>query len=148
MCETRNSIGVGKAEEAVIKGLKDIANNSSIQELAPVPTFKPDSSSSNTLKIQQLEKRLIRAKEAYLAGIDSLVEYKSTKSTLETEIERLKAMTFDIPAAEPITREKVKSVYEFLENSDVVIEKSQVLHSVVEYIVYDKAVDSMEFFLK
>lgn len=147
MCETRNSIGVGKAEEAVINGLKDIANNSSIQELAPVPTFKPDSS-SNAHKITQLEKRLTRAKEAYLAGIDSLDEYKHTKSTLEAEIERLQAMTFDVPAAEPITREKVKSVYEFLENSDVVIEKSQVLHSVVEYIVYDKSTDDMQFFMK
>lgn len=147
MCTTRNSISAAKAETAVISGLKDIANDNLILHLSPVPQYHQD---KNTYQLQRqmIEHKLQRAKDAYLAGVDSLSDYSHTKSILDAELERLRNVAVDIPVPEPITQEKVKSVYEFLEKSDIVIEKSQVLHSVVDYIVYDKSSDDMQFFLK
>lgn len=147
MCTTRNSISVAKAETSVIAGLKDIAANASVYHLEPVNPYQSDAAAVK-LQIAQLESRLNRARDAYLAGIDSLNEYKLNKSTLEKEIAKLKAFDYDLPAPEPITKEKVKSVYEFIESSDIMSEKAYAISSIIDHIVYDKSSDSMEFYLK
>ena len=138
---------MAKAETSVIAGLKDIAANASVYHLEPVNPYQSDAAAVK-LQIAQLESRLNRARDAYLAGIDSLNEYKSNKSTLETEIAKLKAFDYDLPAPEPITKEKVKSVYEFIESSDIMSEKAYAISSIIDHIVYDKSSDSMEFYLK
>lgn len=146
MCGCRNSISVKKAEAAVIDGLKDIVANRSIQHIAPVTPYKQDTSSIK-LQIAQLESRLKRASEAYLAGIDTLSEYKANKSALEVEIAKIKASSISEYKPEPITREKIENVYAFLESSDIMSEKASALRSIVDYIIYDKSTDSMVFYM-
>lgn len=147
MCETRNSINQGNAEEAVIRGLKELANDSNIIHIEPITKFKNDTN-ANKQAIINLENKLKRAKEAYLSGIDTITEYKDNKSRIEAEINKLKEFDIDVPVPEPITHEKIKSVYEFLETCDIITEKANAIQSIIDYIVYDKSTDSMQFYLK
>ena len=95
-----------------------------------------------------MENKLKRAKEAYLAGIDSIDEYKQNKDRLEREIAKLNELVTDVPAPEPITREKITSVYKLLESSNNDSEKTEALLSIIDHIVYDKSTDHMQFYLK
>lgn len=147
MCDSINSINQAKAEEAVISGLKELAADSNIIHIEPIRKYKQNAS-TNKQTIINLENKLARAKDAYLSGIDSIEEYKENKLRLENEINKLKEFDNDIPAPKPITQEKIKSVYEFLETCDIVSEKANAINSIIDHIVYDKSTDSMQFYLK
>lgn len=146
MCNTKNSIPKEKAELNVISGLKDIINDVPIS--IPTPNEYKPNIAINKQHISVLENKLKRAKEAYLAGIDSIDEYKQNKDRLEREIAKLNELVTDVPAPEPITREKITSVYKLLESSNNDSEKTEALISIIDHIVYDKSTDHMQFYLK
>ncbi|MCM1172361.1 MAG: recombinase family protein [Clostridium sp.] len=148
MCNCRNSISAVKAEHYVLEGLKEIINNNDIAALDPVPQYQPEPATIEK-QISSVKQKLKRVKDAYINGVDTLKEYKSNKATLENELAVLedKYNKMDIAPVQ-ITTEKLQSVYDYIENSSVTVDRATALHSVIDYIIYDKATDTMTFFLK
>ena len=89
------------------------------------------------------ERRLARAKEAYLAEIDTIEQYKQNKKEITERIDDLKARQnketvkeIDIDAF----AKKVQGIVEFIEREDITEEaKNEALHTIIEKIVFQKA---------
>ncbi len=89
------------------------------------------------------ERRLARAKEAYLAEIDTIEQYGQNKKDITARIEDLiarrdkeiiKEVDFDA------FTEKVSGIVEFIERDDVTeAAKNEALHTIIEKVVYEKA---------
>ena len=89
------------------------------------------------------ERRLARAKEAFLAEIDTLEQYGQNKKEITARIEDLIARRdkehiteIDVNAFS----KKVAGVVKFIQRDDVTNEaKNEALHTIIEKIVYEKA---------
>lgn len=108
---------------------------------------------SNTAKlIQREEAKLERIKEAYAAGIDTLEEYKANKQKIVAEIERLKAMVIEDDPHEvdisQLTAKRVKFL-ELANNPETSQEALNLaLKEFIDYIVYDKATETIAIFYR
>ena len=108
---------------------------------------KPKKSTPSLIDFDKLiaieERRLERAKEAYLAEIDSIEQYKQNKKEITDRMEDLKARR-DKDAQKEINvdefTKKVLGVVEFIEREDVTTAaKNEALHTIIEKVVYEKA---------
>lgn len=148
LCDTRNSISVPKAETDVMCGLMHVVKNNVITTIAPIPSYHDDSAAIKKM-IEAVNIKLKRIKAAYIDGVDTLDEYKANKQKLEKELAELEEKCHTpVTAAEPVTAEKIKSVYDFIEKTDIMDEKAAALHTIIDHIVYDKASDTMQFFFR
>jgi hypothetical protein len=107
----------------------------------------PKKSAPNQVDYDKLialeEKRLARAKEAYLAEIDTIEQYAQNKKEITERIATLKEMQnkethqeFDANAF----AKKVADIVEFIERDDVTeAAKNEALRSIIEKVVFDKA---------
>ena len=142
-CRTSHSIMVPKIEAAFIEGVKQaVGANQFI--IAPK---QPKKSDPNQIDFDKLiaveERRLARAKEAYLAEIDSIEQYAQNKKEITERIEDLIARRdksiekeIDIGAF----AKKVAGIVEFIEREDVTVSaKNEALHTIIEKVVYEKA---------
>lgn len=99
-------------------------------------------------QIKLIKKKINRAKDAYINGIDTIEEYKENKSRLETQLHELENTYREkIPAPTIVTTEKIRNVYEFILTSQNMTDKAAALRDIVNYIVYDKKTDSMKFYM-
>ena len=99
-------------------------------------------------QIKLIKKKINRAKDAYINGIDTIEEYKENKSRLETQLHELENTYREkIPAPTIVTTEKIRNVYEFILTSQNMTDKAAALRDIVNYIVYDKETDSMKFYM-
>ena len=142
-CRTSHSITIPRAEAAVIEGLKQALGAKQFT----ISPKKPKRSDPNQIDFDKLiaveERRLARAKEAYLAEIDTIEQYAQNKKEITERIDDLKArrdqhtekeIDFDAFA------DKVASIVEFIERDDVSEgAKNEALHTIIEKIVYEKA---------
>ena len=142
-CHTSHSITQPKIESAFIQGLKQAIKD---KEFTITPTPKKQTNTP-TIDYDKLiaieEKRLARAKEAYLAEIDTIEQYKQSKAEITERIENLKTkrdtevyQEFDANAFS----KKVSGIVKFIERDDVTEEaKNEALHTIIEKIVFQKA---------
>lgn len=94
---------------------------------------------------QQLRKEevfLKRCREAYLAGIDTLEEYKENKASYRSRIEQLRVQLAHLQAVEPTESEHSaecsRPVAEVLRDKTVpTAEKNRLLCSIIDSIVFD-----------
>ena len=142
-CRTSHSITLPKVEAALIVGLK-LAVESKEFTLSPK---QPKKSDPNAIDFDKLiaveERRLERAKEAYLAEIDSIEQYAKNKKEITERIDDLKARRDkDIEKEVNIDdfATKVAGIVEFIEREDVTAsDKNEALHRIIEKIVFEKA---------
>jgi DNA invertase Pin-like site-specific DNA recombinase len=149
-CRTSHAITVPKIEAAFIEGLKQALGD---KQFAIVPT-KPKKSDPQAVDYDKLiaveERRLARAKEAYLAEIDTIEQYAQNKKEITARIDDLIARRdkevekeVDIDAF----AEKVLSIVEFIERDDIPVEaKNEALHNIIEKVVYEKAKGNLAIF--
>jgi hypothetical protein len=142
-CQTSHSITIPKIEAAFIEGLKDAVGT---KQFTITPN-KPKKSDPSAIDFDKLiaveERRLARAKEAYLAEIDTIEQYAQNKKEITERIDDLKARRdkdiekeFDLDSF----TKKVTSIVEFIERDDVTeAAKNEALHTIIEKIVYEKA---------
>jgi hypothetical protein len=142
-CRTSHSITIPRIEAALIEGLKQAVEE---KEFYIVPT-KPRKSDPSTIDFDKLiaveERRLARAKEAYLAEIDTIEQYAQNKKEINERINDLKArQAKDIEKEIDIDvfAEKVVSIVELIAREDVTTSaKNEALHTIIEKIVFEKA---------
>lgn len=151
------SIGMKKAETYVLQGLKEIIDNKKLEKLAPLPKQNDNNIEHNLMeRLTSLTRQIDRLRESYLAGIDTLEEYKENRMLIKKEMdiiqEKLDSIKESTPSQPSLSH--FESVYEFLyasaepDDKDLIIRKNDALHSIVDHIVYNKETDSMEFFLR
>jgi hypothetical protein len=89
------------------------------------------------------KRRLERAKEAYLAEIDTIEQYAKNKSEITERIADLEARRDKDLVKEidiDVFTKKVESVVEIIKREDVdPVAKNEALHTIIEKVVYEKA---------
>ena len=142
-CHTSHSITVPKLESAFIQGLRQAVKN---KDFTITPT-KKTTTQAPTVDYDKLiaieEKKLERAKEAYLAEIDTIEQYKENKTKITERIENLKAKQNEDTSSEidiDTFTKKVIGILEFIERDDVTeAAKNEALHTIIEKVVFEKA---------
>lgn len=149
-CRTSHSILVPKIEAAFIEGLKEAVGAKQFT-ISPNKPKKADPTAIDYDKLIAVEeRRLARAKEAYLAEIDTIEQYAQNKKEITERIDDLKARRekevekeIDIDAF----TEKVAGIVEFIQREDVTVEaKNEALHNIIEKVVYEKAKGNLAIF--
>ena len=132
-----------KIEAAFKEGLRQAIG----EKKFTLVTSKPKDSDPKAVDYDKLieveQRRLARAKEAYLAEIDTIEQYAQNKKEITERIEDLRAkrdkqtiVNVDMDAF----AERVLGVLEFIEREDVTASaKNEALHSIIETIIYEKA---------
>ena len=142
-CHISHSIRLPKIEGAFKEGLKKAIGE---KQFTIVPS-KPKKSDPTLIDYDKLieveERRLARAKEAYLAEIDTIEQYAKNKQDATKRIEELKAKRDKQTVAEidmDSFAEKVVGVLNFIERDDVTEKaKNEALRTIIETIIYEKA---------
>lgn len=142
-CHTSHSITMPRIEAAFVEGLRKAVE---AKQFTIVPRV-PKKSDPTTIDYDKLiaveERRLARAREAYLAEIDTIEQYGTNKKEITARIDDLKAKRdrdiekeIDVDAF----AEKVSGVVDFIEREDVTDQaKNEALRTIISKVVYEKA---------
>ena len=142
-CTVSHSVLLPKIEEALLLGLEKAVEE---KQFAILPQ-RPKKSAPTEIDYDKLialeQKRLARAREAYLAEIDTLEIYKRHKTEAEARIKELEEKRdkgnvekIDIDAF----TDKVLSVLEYIKRDDISpTAKNESLHTIIETMIYEKA---------
>lgn len=152
-CTVSHCIKSKKIELAIIENLRNVLSTDDLQYKLNIKNT--DSSKNNQELLQKslesLSKKEMRIKKAYMNGIDTLEEYKEMKAILDNERtsieQKLSELTKNVTSVEEY-KKTVSNVCDILEDENTTIEeKSNALKSVVDYIIYDKATESIDIHL-
>ena len=150
-CRTSHSITIPRIEAAFIEGLKKALSE---KQFTMAPKKPPKQSDPTAIDFDKLisveERRLTRAKEAYLAEIDTIEQYAQNKKEITARIDDLIARRdkhlekeFDLEAF----TKKVAGIVELIEKEDVTASaKNEALHTIIEKIVFEKAKGNLAIF--
>jgi DNA invertase Pin-like site-specific DNA recombinase len=149
-CRTSHSIGLPKLEAAFIEGLKQAIG----EKQFTITPHKPKKSDPNAVDYDKLiaveERRLARAKEAYLAEIDTIEQYAQNKKEITERIDDLKARRDKVVEKEldiDAFAKKVEGIVEYIQRDDVSLSaKNEALHQIIEKVVYEKAKGNLAIF--
>jgi DNA invertase Pin-like site-specific DNA recombinase len=141
-CHVSHSITIPKVESAVISGLEDCIAKKQFT-ISPTPKKSKTQGIDYDKLIAIEEKKIARAKEAYLAEIDTIEQYKQNKAEITKRIEELIARrdkdTTQIKDINAFAK-KVTDIVELCKNENATVTaKNEALHSIIEKIVYIKA---------
>ena len=151
-CHTSHSITIPRIESAFIQGLKQALGEKQFVINPKIPKNPAQHQVDYDKLIAVEERRLTRAKEAYLAEIDSIEQYALNKKEITARIADLKerqsketVQEIDIDAF----AKKVAGIVEFIERDDVTEEaKNEALRTIIEKIVYDKAKGNLAIYFQ
>ena len=141
-CHISHSVVMSKLEVALIDSLKSSLISGNFAILPKGAKKSAEAPVDYDKLIAAEERRLARAKEAYLAEIDSLEQYGKNKAEIQNRIKILKekmaahvVATVDMGAFS----KKVSDVVALMEREDLPASaKNDALHSIIDHIVYDK----------
>ena len=142
-CHTSHSITMPKIEAAFMEGIRKAVEGKQFTISPSVPKNQDQNLIDFDKLISVEERRLERAKEAYLAEIDTIEQYGQNKREISTRIAELIERR-DKEIVKEIDMEafakKVAGVVEFIERDDVTDRaKNEALRNVIEKIVFEKA---------
>ena len=142
-CHTSHSITMPKIEAAFMEGLKKAVQTKQFTISPKQPKKSAPSEIDYNKLIAVEEKRLQRAKEAYLAEIDTIEQYAQNKKEITERIEDLKERQnkeiFQEINVDTFAT-KVAGILEFIQRDDVSdTVKNEALHTIIEKIVFEKA---------
>ena len=142
-CHVSHSITMPKIEASFLEGIKYAVENKQFKISPRVPKKQEQNLIDFDKLIAVEERRLARAKEAYLAEIDTIEQYGQNKKEISARIAELierrdKEIVKDIDI--DAFANKVSSVLDLIERNDVTdLAKNEALHHVIEKIVFEKA---------
>ena len=141
-CHTSHSVLLPKIESALMEGLRQAIKTKQFT-IVPEKTKQSDKAVDYDKLIEAEKRRLARAKEAYLAEVDTIEQYAKNKQDITERIEELEAIRDKADVVEidiDAFAKKVSEIVEFLGREDVSeTAKNEALHTIVEKIVYEKA---------
>lgn len=140
-------------KDAILQQLKaDAASGISIQySLDSIKNAKMDELSELELKLNKINQKIKRVRDAYLDGIDTVAEYKETKTKLEneaheirTQMEKVKSKsTVDNP--QDIIKSSIANALNILmSESASMAEKHNAAHNIIDKCVWDKEKNTLK----
>jgi hypothetical protein len=134
---------VPKIEKAFIEGLEQIIETKQFTITPKEPT-KTNSTVDYNKLIAVEERKLERAKQAFLAEIDTIEQYAKNKEEITERINGLIAKRDETAPKKEIDidtyTKKISEIVEFIKRSDVTEKaKNEALRTVIDKIVYEKA---------
>ncbi|WHH59589.1 recombinase family protein [Petroclostridium sp. X23] len=144
-CSVSHYISVNKIENAIFKKIEHDMNSPNQLEFDIVAI----SDHANEIEIlkKQLEKissKHERAKQAFLAGIDSMEEYKKNKDMIQDEEVELREHIKEIESKKykkdmnNILKNNLKNAYKILTSEASKDDKNNVIRSIIKQITFDK----------
>lgn len=150
-CKTSHSLSIAKADKAVLEALENAASDLSFNIVA-TPKDRTSDGIDYTSLIDNENRKLQRCKESYVAGIDTLKEYKANKEKITAAIEELQKKAEENRLQTPVTTEKqyadkVRNVIEIIKSDSVSQKlKNEALRTIIAYIIYQKPSGNLELF--
>lgn len=140
-------------EKTVKTVLEQIKSDFELGNITNIKKLEPQTVETEIIKAQlkKEEKKLERAKEAFLAEIDTAEEYKATKAEINKTIKDLKSkLKTKTESPEELTKQLIKQkkkiVEKLFDDKVSLQEKNQIIRSFVEKIIFDKANRELIFF--
>lgn len=149
-CSVSHSVTIPKLEAALIAGLEAAIGEKQFH-IIPVKPKKAAPTEVDYGKLIEIEeRRLARAREAYLAEIDTLEQYKEHKEAVEARIKELKEKR-DKGNVEKVDinaySKKVSSVLDFIKSDHATPKaKNEALRTIIETMVYEKAKNNLAIY--
>ena len=142
-CNVSHSLSIKKANAIIIDLLKQAYENETFN-IEPAEPKKNDETQSLEALLKREQQKLVKIREAYTTGVDTLEEYKEQKeqinrtiATIEKEMQKSKPNT-KAPSAKGY-KKKVKKVIDILEAPDASEQmKNDALRTIISRIVYNK----------
>lgn len=150
-CKVSHSITVPKIEKAFIDGLEQIIETKQFTIVPKTPT-KTETATVDFEKLIALEERkLERAKQAFLAEIDTLEQYAKNKEEITARINALIAKRDEETPKAKIDLDtyakKVSEIVKFIKRTDVTEKaKNEALRTVLDKIVFEKANNNLAIY--
>ena len=145
-CPTSQSIERNLIEDAILEQIKqDFTRNISLKKR--LKTIYKDDTDIILSQLEKLPEKEIRAKEAYINGIDTLEEYKANKEAIENQRKLLENSLKKNQKQENVEKEfkeKLKTVYEKLIDPEIEEkEKFELSHLLIDKIEFDKSAQTL-----
>jgi DNA invertase Pin-like site-specific DNA recombinase len=143
-CTVSHSIIMPKVENSLIEGLERMIETKQFNIVPKAPKASDTATVDYDKLIAIEERKLERAKQAFLAEIDTIEQYAQNKEEITARIAGLVAKRDEKAPREEIDLDayakKVSEVVDFIKRDDVTIKaKNEALHTIIEKIVYEKA---------
>lgn len=151
-CTTRNSITTGALHKAVLARL-----NADLSPAAPLE-YKISASAQGVLgkinalrlETQQLDRKLLRVRDAYAAGVDSLEEYKKYRADIAArqqeianEISQLESQ-FEPEQASAALRDAIAETLKTLQAPDATLtDKNQAARELIDTCTWQKSTSNL-----
>ena len=159
LCKESHYIGEASAVKNIISGFESVLESGMFYNVKVIKK-SVDLSESEQLKkkLQKLDIKFKKIKDAYMDGIDTLEEYKTNKLMIQQEKESIEEKLTILSAAASKTEISQEEIHSKLadniraalvimkDESSTDIEKGNALRNIVEKIVYDKASNSFTYF--
>ena len=135
-------ITVGKLEEIVLTGIELQLNNLQAEIIRREMPGAEDQAAVLRQQLKREETILQKCKAAYLAGADTLEEYKENKAACKERIKRIQELLAEQEKEKPVDvqafAERTRPVLAQLRDAAVPPEKkNQLLRSFVDRIIFD-----------
>ena len=142
-CTVSHSVTVPKIVNSLIEGLEQAIATKQFT-IAPKAPKKTESASVDYDKLIAIEERkLERAKQAFLAEIDTIEQYAQNKKEITERINNLIAKRDEeepqIKIDVDVYAKKVAEIVEFIKSDATESAKNEALRTIIEKIVYEKA---------
>ena len=151
-CHTSHSISMTKIESGFMEALEQAVGTQTFTITPQKPQTKKNDETPDYDKLIALEqRRLERAKDAYLAEIDTIEQYKKNKEEITKRISELEekkngtepTVTIDTAAY----AKKVAEVVEFIKREDITPQaKNEALRTIIEKVVFEKANNNLAIY--
>lgn len=149
-CRVSHAVKISYLEQAVIQGIQQAMKDKAFTispEKAPEKKNAPD----YPKLVAAEERRLQRARQAYLAEIDSIEQYAVNKKYIEETIAKLKsAMQTELSqdrAESAVLVKKCRDVVRYLKDANVSAEaKNIALRTIIDKVVYNKSDNSVSIY--
>ena len=143
-CRVSHSVTIPKVVNAFIDGLEQVIETKQFT-IAPKAPKKAETNTVDYDKLIAIEERkLERAKQAFLAEIDTIEQYANNKKEITDRINGLVAKRDEETPRTEIDLDayakKVSEMVEFIKRTDVTEKaKNEALRTIIEKVVYEKA---------
>lgn len=150
-CRISHAITLPRLEKAVIDGIRQAVGTQMFSVIPRQPQKIERKGVDYDKLIALEERRLERAKAAYLAGVDTIDQYAAVKAEITDKIAELTAMRDRENAPRSLDMAayalKVAKVLEVITSEEIAPEaKNEALRTVVEKIVYNKPEERVEIY--
>lgn len=146
-CHVSHHISLKKINNIIIEALKNYVVSLDF-EITPIESKETSAADATSKMIEFEKKKLLKIKEAYEQGVDTLDEYKENKQRISQRIEELEA---DIkPVLPKVSKKdyvkKIEDVVNVLENPTTSEEaKNEALRTIVSSIIFVKPANEFQF---